>query len=211
MHALVFANGELQLPATGVPAADLVIAADGGAMHCRALGIRPQVLIGDLDSIEPELQAAYAAAGVQLIAHPAHKDETDFELALLHAQQAGAQTLSILGGLGRRWDHSLANLLLAAGERFAGLRIVFLHGAQRLFAVNAFTQLDAPIGSRVSLIPVAGQAGGVITRGLEYPLAGEELLFGSSRGVSNVVVEANPSVDVKSGVLLCILSPHELE
>lgn len=211
MHALIFANGELQLPPGGPPAADLILAADGGAKHCRSLGIWPQVLIGDLDSLDPALRAELAAQAVQLISHPARKDETDFELALLHAQRAGAEAVSVLGGLGRRWDHSLANLTLAAAGRFAGLHITFLHGSQRLFAIRGRVTLEATPGSRVSLIPLGQDARGVTTSGLEYPLVDETLPFGSSRGVSNLVAAENPSVEIAAGVLLCVLSPAGLE
>jgi thiamine pyrophosphokinase len=201
----------LELPPGGLPEADLILAADGGAKHCRALGIWPQMLIGDLDSLEPALRAELAGRRVQLISHPARKDETDFELALLHARQAGAEAVSVLGGLGRRWDHSLANLTLAAAERFAGLHITFLHGSQRLLALRGQATLEATPGSRVSLIPLGQDARGVTTRGLEYPLMDETLPFGSSRGVSNVVTSENPSVEIAAGVLLCVLSPGEFE
>lgn len=211
MHTLVFANGELELPASGLPAAELLIAADGGSRHCRALGVYPHVLVGDLDSLETELQADLKAHGVQLLAHPARKDETDFELALLHAQQAGASGISVLGGLGRRWDHSLANLMLAADARFASLIITFLHGSQRLFPIRQQAELDAPLGSRVSLIPLAGDALGVTTHGLEYPLNAENIPFGSSRGVSNVVAAADANITLEGGLLLCVLTPADYD
>ncbi len=211
MHALIFANGELQLPPGGLPEAELLIAADGGSRHCRTLGVYPHVLVGDFDSLEPELQAELKANGVQLLAHPARKDETDFELALLYAQRAGAGAVSVVGGLGRRWDHSLANLMLAADARFASLPITFLHGPQLLFPICEHAQLDAPVGSRVSLIPLAGDAVGVTTHGLEYPLNAERIPFGSSRGVSNVVAAAGATITLEGGLLLCVLTPADYD
>lgn len=211
LHALIFANGELDLPASGLPAADLLIAADGGSRHCRALGVYPHVLVGDLDSLEPALQTDLKAHGVQLLAHPARKNETDFELALLYAQEAGANAVTAIGGLGRRWDHSLANLLLAADARFGDLPITFLHGPQRLFPVRRHVQLDAPLGSRVSLISLAGDALGVTTHGLEYPLNAERIPFGSSRGVSNVVAVGDAHITLEGGLLLCVLTPADYD
>lgn len=211
MHALIFANGELELLASGLPAAQLLIAANGGSRHCRTLGLYPHVLVGDFDSLEPELQADLKANDVQLLAHPARKNKTDFELALLHAQQAGAAAVTVVGGLGRRWDHSLANLLLAADARFASLPITFLHGPQRLFPIRQAAQLDAPLGSRVSLIPLAGDALGVTTYGLEYPLHAERIPFGSSRGVSNVVADAGAKITLEGGLLLCVLTPADYD
>lgn len=211
MHALIFANGELDLPPSGLPPADLRIAADGGSRHCRSLGVYPHVLIGDLDSLEPALQADLQAHGVQLHAHPARKNETDFELALLHALAAGASRASVVGGLGRRWDHSLANLLLAADPRFANLPITFLHGPQQLFPIRTQADLQAPLGSRVSLIPLAGDAQGVSTHGLEYPLAQDVIPFGSSRGVSNVMAAAEATITLQGGLLLCVLTPADYD
>jgi len=211
LHALIFANGELELPASGLPPADLLIAADGGSRHCRSLGVYPHLLIGDLDSLEPGLQADLEAHGVQLQAHPARKDETDFELALLYARQAGVTRVSVVGGLGRRWDHSLANLLLAADARFAALAITFLHGPQQLFPVRSLAHISTPVGSRVSLIPLAGDALGVTTQGLEYALNGERIPFGSSRGVSNVMAAAEAQVTLESGLLLCVLTPADYD
>ncbi len=211
MHALLFANGELELPASGLPAADVLIAADGGSRHCRTLGVYPHVLIGDFDSLEPQLQTELKAHGTQLHAHPVRKNETDFELALLYAMQVGATRASVVGGLGRRWDHSLANLLLAADARFANLPITFLHGPQQLFPIRTSAHIDAPLGSRVSLIPLAEDARGVTTQGLEYPLNGERIPFGSSRGVSNVVSAANANVSLQGGLLLCVLTPADYD
>jgi thiamine pyrophosphokinase len=209
LHTLVFANGELLLPQAGVPQAELTIAADGGTAHCRALGIAPQVVIGDFDSLDASLRAGLEAGGARFVQHPARKDATDFELALLHAQAAGADRVDVLGGLGRRWDHSLANLLLAADSRFENMRITFLHGEQRLFVIATRTLLQLEIGSRLSLLPIKGDAVAVRTRGLEYPLANETLSFGSSRGVSNVVAAPQVEIDLLSGLLLCILSPAD--
>lgn len=211
LHTLVFANGELQTPPGLQPAADLIIAADGGAAHCRALGLIPNIVIGDFDSLDADLHAELETQGTEFIQHPARKDATDFELALLQAQAAGASSIDVLGGLGRRWDHSLANLLLAADGRFASMRITFLHGAQRLFIVSQHARLNLQIGSRLSLIPLRGDAIGVHTRGLEYPLEKETLAFGASRGVSNVVSQPEVEIDLNSGLLLCVLSPSDFD
>jgi thiamine pyrophosphokinase len=214
LNALIFANGELNAPANWqklVASSDLIVAADGGADHCSALGLVPDVLIGDLDSLNPGAIEQLTQAGVKLIQHPEQKDQTDFELALLHAKAQQAKTATVLGGLGRRWDHSLANLLLTAQPQFADLKVVFLDGMQRLYPLRGKTQLDAKVGERVSLLPLGGDAKGVSTKGLKYQLEEESLFFGSSRGVSNMATDDLPTVTVQEGVLLCIVSPIDLE
>jgi thiamine pyrophosphokinase len=214
LQAIIFANGELLVPAdleARLAAADLLIAADGGAQHCRALGLRPDVIIGDLDSLDAGTRADWEAQNVHVIAYPPEKDQTDLELGLLHAKEAGADKILILAALGRRWDHSLANLLLAGHPQFDGTEILILHGEQRMLVIKGRKLLPAEVGERVSLLPIGGDAKGVSTRDLKYPLTGETLFFGSSRGVSNVVLSANPEIEIGTGILLCIISSADYE
>ena len=211
--AVVLANGDLNPPKdmpARLAAAGLVVAADGGSRHCRTLDLLPDIVVGDLDSLDSEARAELEAQGVQFVSHPADKDQTDLELALLHAKQVGALEILVLAGLGRRWDHTFANLLLAAHTQFSGQRILFLDGEQRLFVIRGPVRLDARMGERVSLLPLGGDADGVSTRGLQYPLNLETLTFGSSRGISNVVLTEGAEVDIVAGCLLCVISPAEL-
>jgi len=214
LQAIVFANGEFVPPAdlnARLATADLIIAADGGSQHCRALGLSPDVIIGDLDSLERGARADWEAQGVHLISHLPEKDQTDFELALLHAKSTGVENITVFGALGRRWDHSFANLLLAAQSQFDGFKILFLHGEQRLLVIKGRSSPDARIGERISLLPLGGDAKLVSTRGLKYPLKDETLFFGSSRGVSNVVVDDKLEIIVPDGILLCVISPEKYD
>jgi thiamine pyrophosphokinase len=214
LQAVIFANGDFVPPAdlqARLAAAHLVIAADGGAEHCRAAGQRPDVVIGDLDSLKAELRSEFEEQGVQVIRHPVAKDETDLELALLHAKGAGATQVTVFAGLGGRWDHSLANLLLASQPAMSDLRILFVHGEERLFVVREYAKLDAAVGERVSLLPLVGDAIGVTTEGLSFPLKNETLCFGSSRGVSNTVARSGAQVRLVAGCLLCVISPADRE
>lgn len=211
--AVIFANGEFSEPPdlkAQLAKAELVIAADGGAEHCARLGIQPHVLIGDFDSISKDVRAALEAKGARVLAFPANKDKTDLELGVEHAIHVGADEVVILGGLGRRWDHSLANLLLAAQPQFADIRVSFIQGEQRLHILRGENELQAKVDERVSLVPLGGAALGITTTGLAYPLHDEMLSLGSSRGVSNVVVAKGARVKIRLGVLLCIISPADL-
>jgi thiamine pyrophosphokinase len=213
LQAIVFANGTLKPPPQLdrlLASAKLLIAADGGARHCRTLGVRPHVILGDFDSLSASERAAWEAEGIRTIAHPIEKDATDLELALLYAQENGADEVVVLGGLGTRWDHSIANLLLGAHSQFAGMHIALLQGQERMFIVRGHAALDVRLGEIVSLLPVGGDATGITTRGLKYPLADETLRLGSSRGVSNVVAQEGAEVQLNDGLLLCIISPPEV-
>lgn len=214
MIAVVIANGEFAPPPdlqARLDAAELLIAADGGGRHCLRLGLAPQLLVGDMDSLSLAEQAELQARGAQIERHPPEKDQTDLELALQAALRAGARQTLVLAGLGGRWDHSLANLLLAAQGQFAELAILFLHADQRLFPIRGAQDLEAQAGERVSLLPLGGDARGVTTHDLAYPLTNETLPLGSSRGVSNLVAGPRPRVELAGGTLLCVLSSPDSE
>ena len=187
--------------------ADIVIAADSGACWLEQVGVTPGLLVGDLDSVGEPLVERYAAAGVGIDRHPAAKDESDAELALARAVAEGADRIVILGALdGERLDHELANLLLLADPAWRGRDLRIVRGTTTVRALHSGESLDlegAP-GDLVTLLPVAGDAQGVTTEGLRYPLTDEELRFGRSRGLSNVVERAGASVWLKNGTLLVV-------
>ena len=215
-RAIIIANGRMEKPpdvASIIQKSDLMIAADGGIHNCQALGLQPNVIIGDLDSMSQEELTACQSAGASVTRYPTHKDETDLELALQFALRDGVSDVTILGALGARWDMSFANVLLAAHPAFAGLNIRILDGPQELVLLRAGARLQFQnrIGDLISLIPLRGDAHGIITNGLEYPLSKETLTFGSPRGVSNVIRQERAEAFLAEGLLLCILEKHEGE
>jgi len=209
MRALIFANGEFSGFDTSHSSQpdDLIIAADGGTLHCLALGIIPHVVVGDFDSLDPASISRLEEGGAKLVAYPARKDYTDLELAIQYAQKAGINDILVFGALGKRWDQTLANLLLPASSEFTGLSIRLFDGPQQLFLIRADQEviLKGSIGDIVSLVPLGGDATGITTCGLEYPLQRGTLKFGSTRGVSNVLVEQPATVRLEIGLLVCTI------
>lgn len=217
MRSVIIANGELNNHPE-LEAGDLLIAADGGARHCLRLGLRPQIVIGDFDSLDPGDLAELEQAGAEIVRHPPRKDATDLELALLVARERGATQVIVLGALGDRWDQTVANLLLPLSNRLAGLPVRLLDGPQELLLLRATDpaqpaeiEVRGQPGDIVSLIPLGGDAQGVRTEGLEYPLHGETLLFGATRGVSNVLLSAAATISLLSGILLAVIIHAPLE
>lgn len=210
-RAVIFANGELRDPETArcLPQpGDLLIAADGGAYHCRALGLTPHIVIGDLDSLAAEARAALEQAGARFEIRPADKDQTDLELALLYAAEQGVETIVVVGALGGRLDMTLANLLLLAHPRLASLRVELRHGAQTAWPIRPpGDEIRGRTGDTLSLIPLGGDAVGITTHGLAYPLRDDTLPTGPARGVSNVLTESVARVELRAGVLLATLTP----
>lgn len=203
---VVVAGGEPPRPeaALGVPSDAFVIAADGGLEHARALGLGVALVVGDLDSASPEAVAAAEAAGVRVERHPAAKDATDLELALEAALARSPRRILVLAGEGGRLDHLLSALLLLGSPRWAGAELDAWIGAARVHVVRGQRELAGEPGELVSLLALHGPAEGVVTEGLLYPLAGETLAPGSSRGVSNVFAGARALVRLEQGVLLAV-------
>jgi thiamine pyrophosphokinase len=183
---------------------DLIIGADGGAMRALDRGLAPDVIIGDMDSLAGFEQYLPAVRQAHLIQHPRAKDETDLELALTYAAEQNAQEIVVLGALGgTRLDHMLSNVLLLAMPALRGRRVLIVHGGQEAMLLRsgeAATLAGSP-GDLVSLLPLGGDARGVTTAGLAWPLANETLRFGQSRGVSNEMSAAEATVALAEGYL----------
>jgi thiamine pyrophosphokinase len=214
-RALVFANGRMDdLPAIieDIRQSDLILAADGGTHHCEKLGIKPDAVIGDFDSLEPSDLENLKRDGITMIRYPSHKDETDLELVLNYALAQEIDEIYIIGGLGSRWDMTFANTLLAANSRFSDLTIWLVDGSQELTILKGAGKIEfsAKSGGSLSLIPLGGDARGVTTRGLEYSLANETLIFGSPRGVSNVIIDEDAWVSLDKGILLVCVTYQAL-
>lgn len=222
-HALVVADGDVA-PRAELDAAwpgwsdgvSAVVAADGGYARALALGLAPDLLVGDLDSIAPDLLAGAESAGVLVERHAVAKDESDTELALLAALRLGATRITVLGAFGGpRIDHTLANLWLLAQPALAGVGLTLLDARARVRLVSApgpdgrpaSCPLPGPVGALVSLLPFGGDAEGITTRGLRYPLADEPLRVGPARGLSNVRADAAAGLELRSGRLLVVESP----
>jgi thiamine pyrophosphokinase len=212
LRAVIFANGELddrERARSLIKPDDLLVAADGGAHHCLAMGLTPHLVVGDLDSLTEQEITEMTQAGAQIKRYEMRKDATDLELAFFHAQEAGANEALVLGGLGRRWDQTLANLLLPVYHRLSGLAITYWDNGQWLYLVDDRREIVGRKGTRVSLIPLKGDALGVTTQGLDYPLMDETLVFGATRGISNVMLGEQAVVSLRQGVLLCVVGGGE--
>lgn len=210
MRAIIIASGR---PPDGkslshwVEPGDLIVGADGGAAQALAWGVTPHVVIGDMDSLPGEAQASLAAHGCEFIVHPRAKDETDLELALGYVLDLGVQEAVILGALGGRLDHTLANVLLLALPRFAAVQIRIVDGGEEALLVRdgGAATVDGQPGDTLSLLPLGGDARGVTTAGLAWALDGDTLRFGSSRGVSNEMTASTARITVEHG---CVLVVH---
>ena len=142
---------------------------------------------------------------VRIIRAAAEKDETDSELAIQTAIEQGASAITILGWLGgARFDHTMANILLLAGFETTPIRLVDGPSVCWLLRGPGRAIIDGQVDDLLSLLPLTGEATGVRTQGLYYPLHGETLRFGKPRAVSNVLTQEQAEVSLEEGLLLLI-------
>ena len=202
MRVLIIANGKLN---EKIPNQDntLIIAADGGTKYCIEQNIIPSVIIGDLDSLQPETVHQLQELGTEVIQYPSRKDYTDLELALSYAYEKKPEEIVIYGALGERWDQTIANILLPV--LFPSIPITLIDQNQELHFIHKESPLTihGEPGDTVSLIPLRDNVKCVSTKGLEYHLENETLIFGKSRGVSNQLLANTGEISLSDGVLLC--------
>jgi len=203
---VVVAGGDPPAPhaADGLPGDAYVIAADSGLDCARALGLRVDLVVGDLDSVAPDALATAEAAGVTVERHPVAKDQTDLELAMDRAVALAPERVVVIGGPGGRFDHVVAGVLQLAHERYAQVAMEARVGEALVTVVRGERTLRGHPGDLLSLLPIGGPARGITTTGLRYPLVDEDLLPGTSRGVSNELEDQVATVAVRHGVLLAI-------
>lgn len=207
MALLIFANGMLEEVEWIRPyliQATAVWAADGGSRHLFRLNHLPDRVIGDMDSLEPQVKNWLAENHVPFDQHPAEKDETDLELALLQAGQRAESEIWLFGLVGGRLDQTLANIFLLSYPALRGKNVTLITPTERAWLVREQTEIVGQVGDLLSLIPLNGAARVASTTGLKWPLLGETLQFWQARGVSNKLTAEKATVTLESGLLLCI-------
>ncbi len=194
-----------------VPPGAFVIAADSGLDHALAAGLRPDLVVGDLDSVSADGLAWARSNGIPIRHYPQDKNSTDTEIALAAAIAMGATDVVLLGGGGDRLDHSIAAITALGHPSLLACRSVsavwgdslvnVLHGPRR-------QALDLATGATFSVLALHGACAGVGIIGAEWPLDDAVIEPGSSRGVSNICVADPVTVCVASGVLTVVVPDH---
>jgi thiamine pyrophosphokinase len=206
-RVVIFANGhlpDLEAAHALLQADDYIIAADGGANHLMKMGILPEIVIGDLDSVDEDTLFELTSAEVRIEQYSEDKDETDIELALSYAIELQPTSILIIGALGGRLDQTLANLSILTDPTLPGIDIRLDDGVEEAFFCRKQAEVRGRSGDIVSLIPWHGPVEGVTTEGLQWPLYSETLYPDKSRGVSNVVLKDEASIHIQSGLLLIV-------
>lgn len=204
---IIFANGELPNPNTArllLRNDDYIICADGGTRHALALNIQPNVVIGDMDSLEKTQWQNLEKSGVSIELFPRDKNETDLELAINRAIKLVPKEIIVVAALGGRIDQTLANLALLSDIRLSTFDVRLDDGLEEIFICRDQVQVQGRSGDIVSLIPWQGAVSNIQTKNLRWPLQKETLYSDKTRGISNEMTDNTASISIGLGLLLVI-------
>lgn len=205
MRAVIIGNGEIkdyESIRKKIRSGDYILCADGGYIHAKKMNIKPDVVIGDMDSIG---ENDYDGDIINL---PIRKDFTDSEVCIKYVLLKDIEEILMLGFTGTRQDHTITNLLLLKQIADAGKKAHIIDEHNEIYYAAGENTIYGKKGDLVSIVPLGGDMIGVTTEGLDYPLDDENLIFGESRGVSNVMKSNKCRILVKSGFGL-IIKAHD--
>lgn len=215
--ALCVSNGSINQPLRlrdllvrryGFDSSYFVAAADGGARNCLSMNIFPDIIIGDLDSINAGVLSILnnrADSPAKFISHKKNKDECDTQLAVDYLINSGFEKILITGVFGDRADHSFANILLLANPAYLGrdLKIITLNS--EIFVTDKSMEITGHPGKRISLFSLSPFTYFKKTEGLKFSLKNEKLLFSPVRGISNEFTSQTAKIEITGGMILVIL------
>ncbi len=188
-----------------IRADDTVICADGGSAHALRMGINPDLVIGDLDSLPKTDKEALSALNKRVMQYPVAKDKSDLELALEYAVKTEPGEIVIIGALGgSRVDHCFINLLLLKKPLDENIPASIIDSKTEIRLFKSSFKMNGQPGDIISLFSLTPGVEGLVTEGLKYPLKDEHLHFSSTRGLSNQFTENVASVSFRKGLLLVI-------
>ncbi len=207
MKALIISNGEImdyRFYEDLIVESDLIICADGGAKHADKMGIIPNVVLGDFDSIGHDCFNNVKNTNIKYIQYSTDKDKTDTQLGVEYAIENGCNEIVLIGSLGTRFDHSFANISLLKYIIDRGAIGTVLNEHNEIHIIRDYIKLKGKIGDIISLLPITKNVEGISTIGLRYALQNAQMILGMPNGVSNVLIEEEAKIHIKSGLLLVI-------
>ena len=185
---------------------DLIICADGGAKYLYKSDIVPDMIVGDLDSLDEMYIDYYNKLNVQFHKYSSEKDYTDTELAVDYAIKEGAKELILLGSTGTRLDHTLANIMLLYKLLNKKIKAKIIDENNEVFIVDRSTEVEKEKNSYVSFLPIFEDCKGVTMSGFKYSTDNVDFELGSTMGISNEVVDRCGIVEINKGLALIIKS-----
>jgi thiamine pyrophosphokinase len=209
MKALIACSGEIKdysYYKKYIHDVNYTIGVDGGAHHLLKLGIIPDVLLGDFDSISKKDFDYFEQMGVNIVKYPAEKDLTDSELAVETAIEKGCDTVVLIGCTGSRLDHTLANVQILKKMLDNGVKGIIVNENNEIMLMKDHLIIEREDDTRISLLPLTDKVTGITLKGFYYPLEDFTLELGSARCVSNEFSEDIAEISITGGLLLVLKS-----
>lgn len=198
MNILIVANGTIKnvhFYKKIIKKANVIIAADGGADNCIKLGVSPNYIIGDLDSISNKSKEKFK----KLVIHDNDQNTTDMEKAISLAKKLGYKNLAIIGAIGSRMDHSLSNIITLFKTKIPSK---IIDESNEVFAVEKEIEIKGKKGDIVSIIPVS-RVEGLTYDGLKWNVKNKNVDAGWT-GTSNIMTGVKATIKLKSGKIIVI-------
>ncbi len=204
MRVFIFLNGGLSDPSfyksflkDNIDSESFIVCADGGYKLAKSIGIVPDVLIGDLDSLEDRIDK-----GIKIIKYPTDKDYSDFELAMRYAESLSPEKIFVFGALGGRLDHQTINLIVLA---YFNIPSVFIEKDVEVYNIIDEFVVRGKKGFLCSIVALTDNVFIKEMKGFKYFLD-NEYLKPSSRGLSNIIVENYAYIKIQGGKAIFILN-----
>ncbi len=208
-HLLVVINGDIHnydYYRGKLDDVDCVVVVDGGSRHIEPLRLKPDVLLGDFDSIPSYDVFVEKNPGMEVLKFPSRKNFTDSELAIEYAIEQKPERVTVVGCFGTRMDHTIATVMLLKRFLDAGVDARMLNEKNEIRLINSDYAISGEVGEVMSLVPVSGEVNGIYLHGFEYPLVDATLKLGSSTGISNVFASEKARIELREGLLLVFKS-----
>lgn len=186
---------------------DILVGSDRGALFLIQHGYQPHISMGDFDSVtSEELLLIRASSHAFIDCDPIYKDLTDTEMAFNWALDQQPDQILLLGALGTRFDHSLANVHLLRKGLAQGIPCAIMDGNNHLMVIDRTTRVQRGPYTHISLLPLSLEVTGITLHGFQYPLQQATLTIGQSLGISNILQETEGLIELSTGLLLVIQS-----
>ena len=188
--------------------ADYVICADGGLEKAEKLGLKPDLILGDFDSVDLSVLKNYRQLNIETVTFPSEKDYTDMELAVENALQRGAKNIVMTGATGTRLDHTMANIQLLEKYHRLGIDIVIIDNNNyiKIISDNTDMEIEYKKDCFVSLVPVTEKIEGLTLKGFKYPLTDVIVERGTTFLISNEIIQETGRIILKKGTALVFIS-----
>jgi thiamine pyrophosphokinase len=210
MNAVILGNGsytdfEFYQNYLKLNPADIIICADGGIKAALKIGLLPDVLLGDFDSVTKE-EIANLKDKIKIIPFEKRKDYTDVYLCMKYAIENNYKQITLFGVLGTRADHSLVNIYLLKYAIDSGVNAKIINECNEVFLMNDYVQLDGVRNKTISVLPYTDKIEGIYLKGMSYPLINAAMTKENPYGVSNYAVEDRVEISIGAGTAIIVIT-----